>query len=452
MAINPNVFIHESDRATLQALKAIPGFTQVLKSFMSIWNEKQYKLLNMSSYIKISDEQMKKYNDMLIPICEKLGIDVPELYIKLSPVVNAWTSGENSPFIVLTTGLINTIPEHLIPTVLAHECGHIACHHVLYSTMGSMILNGTISLLGLGQLMTMPIQMAFAYWMRCSEYSADRVAAYCDGTADNMVDTCMYFAGYDKNFDVEANRQAFMNQALEYKDMVDSSKWNKTLEFLMFNQIDHPLCAVRAYELNEWAKGTSFDKLIEFCGKESGNLKHDNIPMAKSFAAYYGKKFEDVVNEFYQLGFDNVTSVPTLEKNIMIRNGQVVRISIGDVTECKPGDWFSADATVTIYYYDGENGMNAKDSSRQGMCQVPNTSVFYRESHYMRALDEFQAAGFNNVNIEKVVESKKTIINKNYGVVKITVDGRDMFLKGEWFNQDVPIVITYHVFEMGSGI
>ena len=47
MAINADVFIHESDRAALKALKAIPGFSQFLKAFMGIWNEKQYKITNM---------------------------------------------------------------------------------------------------------------------------------------------------------------------------------------------------------------------------------------------------------------------------------------------------------------------------------------------------------------------------------------------------------------------
>ena len=33
MQINQNVFIHDSDRTALAALKAIPGFTQLLKAF-----------------------------------------------------------------------------------------------------------------------------------------------------------------------------------------------------------------------------------------------------------------------------------------------------------------------------------------------------------------------------------------------------------------------------------
>lgn len=136
MSIDSNFYIHESDRIALDALKAIPGFTPLLKAFMKVWSEKQFYIQNMSTNLRINDKQLSKYYDMLPPICEKLGIDVPELYLKLDVVPNAYTSGDTKPFIVMTSGLLETMPEYLIPTVLAHECGHIACHHVFYTTMG----------------------------------------------------------------------------------------------------------------------------------------------------------------------------------------------------------------------------------------------------------------------------------------------------------------------------
>ncbi len=37
MKIDSDLYVHPSDKAALAALKAIPGFTQVLKMFMSVW-------------------------------------------------------------------------------------------------------------------------------------------------------------------------------------------------------------------------------------------------------------------------------------------------------------------------------------------------------------------------------------------------------------------------------
>lgn len=70
MSINPNLFIHKDDRAALNALKAIPGFTPLLKSFMKVWSEKQFNIENMSTNLKLGPNQLPKYYNMLIPICD----------------------------------------------------------------------------------------------------------------------------------------------------------------------------------------------------------------------------------------------------------------------------------------------------------------------------------------------------------------------------------------------
>ena len=155
---------------------------------------------------------------MLEDVCEKMEIDVPEMYLELNVVPNAYTYGDDKPFIVVTSGLIETIPDELIPSVLAHECGHIVCHHTLYTTMGSLILNGMASMIpaALRALVTLPLQMAFAYWMRCSEFSADRAAMIYDGNSDHMIEVCMRLAGYGKFIDDKADPEVFIRQAEEY--------------------------------------------------------------------------------------------------------------------------------------------------------------------------------------------------------------------------------------------
>ena len=294
MAIDAKYYTHEADQAALKALKAIPGFQQLLKAWMKVWNERQYRIMNMSSRIRISEKQLPKYYRMLPPICEKLGIEVPELYLELNVVPNAYTSGDTVPFIVITSGLLEMMPEELIPTVLAHECGHIACHHVLYRTMGRILLGTTRSavtnLLPHAGLLTMPLVVGFYYWMRCSEFSADRAAVICDGTAEKLSEVCMRFAGFDKDIDGIANKEEFMNQAKEYREMVKNSTWDKTLEFFALSCADHPLTAVRALECEEWAKSAQYLGIMDgsYMREEStmtdtANAEED-APVKNSFA------------------------------------------------------------------------------------------------------------------------------------------------------------------------
>ena len=261
--INSRDFIHEHDKAALDALKSIPGFDQFVKAYMKIFNERAMRILNMSSKVKLSPEQCPRIYNLLIPICEKLHIDVPELYLELDRSPNAYTSGDTYVFITVTTGLLELMNDEEIQAVLAHECGHIICHHVLYQTMGRALLSGAASFLGLNGLITTALSTAFAYWMRCSEFSADRAAAvFCDGP-DRVVDVMLRLAGGGKDIASEINADLFMAQAAEYEAYVKDSKFNKVLEFIVLMDASHPFLSVRAASITDWCKSEKFIKISE---------------------------------------------------------------------------------------------------------------------------------------------------------------------------------------------
>lgn len=256
MAIQYNDFIHPSDKKALAALKAIPGFDLVLKKFMNVVGEKMFMIETTSSYLKLGPNQLPEIYNILVKVCRKLQIKVPELYLSLDRSPNAHTMGDTDVFIVLHSGLLETMTLEQIETVIAHECGHIICHHVLYHTMGQFVLNGAemfakgwIS----GALLT-SLQYAFYYWMRCSEFSADRVSAYYHESAEPVINVMMALAGGTNNLQYKLNREEFFNQAKGYKVLIDGSVYNKVLEFIQFGDKDHPLNAYRAYEINEFYK------------------------------------------------------------------------------------------------------------------------------------------------------------------------------------------------------
>ena len=447
MALNTSVFMHDSDKAALQTLKSIPGFTQLLKGFMNIWNERQFQLSNMSSRLRLSEKQMSKYYDMLPPICEKLGIDVPELYLELDVTPNSYTNGDTHPFIVMTSGLLETLPDELIPTVLAHECGHIACHHVLYTTMGRMILNGVFNLSGFSSLVTTPLQIAFAYWMRCSEFSADRAAVLYDGSPNKMVEVCMRLAGYDKDIVADASVEAFMEQASEYKKLVETSKWDKTLEFLMFNQYDHPLTALRAYDCREWSETDQFLKIQNYLRKNplTSEFSDDKIeiPMKESSKLYIGKDFKEVQTAFEEEGFTCIHTVKTADKGLFTKNGQVVSIRIGDDTSFEKDAWYSKTSEITITYYEPLSTEELA-SLHSGKIQVPEASKKYLGRNYQEVVQEFSDAGFTNILTEKQ-EVKKGLFVKDLSIIKITIKGQTQFAKGDWFEPDAIVRIVYQI-------
>ena len=353
MAIDSTFYTHPSDRAALKALKAIPGFHQLMKAIMSIWNERLSNIENMSCNLRVNENQMKKYYDMLPPICEKLGINVPDLYIKMDVNPNAYTSGDTKPFIVLTSGLLERFDDELVKTVIAHECGHIACHHVLYSTIGRLILSGVLQTaghFGYASLLSDPLMIAFQYWMRCSEFSADRAAIICDGNAEKLTQMCMRFSGYDVRFG-EANIDEYIKQAEDYNAMMTDSKVNKVMEFYLYRMIDHPLNAVRAYEGRKWAASDDASQIFGYL--ESGDVKlleNVKLPVPDGAKKLVGQNFTDVETMFKDAGFTNVHTFEEVTKDRFKKSGAVLEIAINGKSNFDDNEWFPIDAMVTIRY------------------------------------------------------------------------------------------------------
>lgn len=443
MELDSKLYIHDSDKAALAALKVIPGFTQVMRAFMKVWNEQQFKLINMSTNLKLGEDQMKKYYDMLPPICEKLGIEIPEMYVELDVVPNAYTYGDTKPFIVLTSGLFETIPEELLPTVIAHECGHIACHHTLYRTMGRAILGGASAFVsGLGNIALYPIQLAFAYWMRCSEFSADRAAIICDGNADKVIEMCMRFAGCDKDIIASSNVDAFIDQAKEYRELVKNSAWNKTLEFIMFKNYDHPLNAVRAYEGKEWATTERFNNIMNYinCPSDSASQK---LPIQLNPHKIIGKKFEDVQTKLMGLGFSDITMVRTTENPGKEKSGNVFGISI-DGNEDLKEDFYSKDSSIILTYYEDKTDDEIA-SEHPGEILVEEGSKYYIGKDYKEVHEALSNLGFTNVEDKEMALPKFGKWGKEGTLAKIVIGDVSQFDKKSWFSPEAVVLLYYYV-------
>ena len=449
MTINPELFIHEHDRSALQSLKAIPGFTQVLKAFMNVWQEQQFIIENMSTNLRISEKQLSKYYDMLPPICEKLGIDIPDFYLKLDVNPNAYTYGDTKPAIVITSGLLETLPEELIPTVLAHECGHIACHHTLYTTMGSLILNGAgiaaNKFFGLGDIILFPVQVAFAYWMRCSEFSADRAAIVYDENADKMVEVCLRFAGLDKDIIADANIEAFIEQAVQYKELVDGSKVNKAMEFYMFNGISHPLNALRAYECNEWQKSKSFINVKNYiCSNDA--VQCEKLPLVGISDKYLGKDYTFVKGELDKIGFINVEFIRRTQSDPKKSPpSSVLEMAVNGRTTLEDVDWYSRNSIIEVVYYLPESDEEIV-AAHPGEIQIPNSSKEYNGKDYNEAVDELRGLGFTNISVFEQEGPKFGLFRKENSIARIIINGQTQFEKGSWVSSDTTIRITYNTF------
>ena len=264
-------YIHDMDRKALSVLNTFPKFIKLVEAYLANYDEKAERIRFLSSTIRMSDNQMPEIYNLLPPICEKLGIAVPELYYIRRKELNAATFGTTNPCIYVTSGLVKHLSPDLISSVLAHECGHIACKHYLYHSIVATVID-KLNDSPLGYVnavrcfITPGLINAFLFWDRCSELSADRAAVLCDGTPEKIVDALIRIHGYSN-----INREEFIKQAIDLHDFVSETKGNKAIEQLIVCNDTHPRLATRVYECCEWAKTDCFRSILNGTYKQVMN-------------------------------------------------------------------------------------------------------------------------------------------------------------------------------------
>lgn len=273
-------FIHPEDAAALRQMESIPGFAALVKKVMAIGGETLQYGINMASAVRLSEKQLPELYRHLPPICEQLGIPEPEFYLQMNPVPNAWTAGDTRIYITMTSALVEMMSEEELVSVLAHECGHIVCHHVLYHTVGTWLANGIAST-GLLGTMTAGLQYAMFYWSRKSELSADRCASIV--TSPEMVARVQArLSAGPKDITEKINLEEWAKQADEYDSIKNDGLWNKTLQMVATADRSHPFSAVRVREILKWGNSEQYRRIMAgFAagGKVEGNCPRCGMPV-----------------------------------------------------------------------------------------------------------------------------------------------------------------------------
>lgn len=256
--MNIKELIHPEDAKALKALKSIPALPKIMEKIFEYGYDELSWSENVTTNLRLSETQMPEVYNRLPPICERLGIPVPELYLQMSPFANSWTSGHKKVYIVVTLGLIRRLKGEELDAVLAHECGHILCQHVLYQTLANAIFTFGDSMADsfvgtIGNAAMKPIRQALLVWSRASELSADRVA--CIFTPALTLSRALARLEMIPKPIVETmDFEAWSKQGKDYEALKNGTAWNKIVHWLSDSDADHPYTPVRVYEAMKWEK------------------------------------------------------------------------------------------------------------------------------------------------------------------------------------------------------
>ncbi|MGD0005727.1 MAG: M48 family metallopeptidase [Anaerolineaceae bacterium] len=170
-----------------------------------------------------------------------------EVFIVRSSQLNAYTFGFSSPQdIVLYSSLLEVMDEDELRFVLGHEMGHVALGHTWLNTLlGGMA--GVPVTLGAAVIVT----LAFRWWNRACEYSADRAGLLACGKPQKAISALIKLVAGS------LQSQAELQRALQLIEHQDDSVLNQLGETLS----THPMIARRIEQIRKYAATAEYATL-----------------------------------------------------------------------------------------------------------------------------------------------------------------------------------------------
>ena len=204
----------------------------------------------LESARRITAQDMPELAEIINRGMSRLKPGEVEVYALKSQDLNAYTFGLSSPkVIVLYSTLFHVMDAEELLFVLGHELGHVALGHTwLNSLVGGMA--GIPTTWSAGSLLT----MAFLWWNRACEYSADRAGMLACGNPEKAVTALIKLA---------AGPHAHTNLALEAAYHQIDAEDDTFLGSLNEALSSHPMLIRRIQELRRYASSKQYRNLID---------------------------------------------------------------------------------------------------------------------------------------------------------------------------------------------
>lgn len=268
--ISSEAFRHPLDKQAELALRSVPGFDLIANKFVEFVYERPQYVYLMGNAIQVSPRQYASIYQVFRGCVRDLDIfPEPGLFVAQNPQANSYALGQENPYIVLNTGLLDLINEAELKAVLAHELGHIKCGHPVLNQMAlwamsvaSMIGEMTF---GLGNLVSTGLIYAFYEWRRKAELSADRAALLVTDDLKCVMKSMMILAGVSNKYANECGLDEFIRQSEQYRNL-DEDGLNQVYKFLLYNggqgmMLSHPFPVDRVHYLKEWAESAEYRQI-----------------------------------------------------------------------------------------------------------------------------------------------------------------------------------------------
>lgn len=269
--ISSEAFRHPLDRQAEQSLRSVPGFDLVARKFVEFLVERPQYVYLMGNSIAVGPRQYSTLYGIFRECVRDLDIyPEPALFVSQTPLVNAYALGQDLPYMVLNTGLLDLFNEDELRAVVAHELGHIKCGHTTLIQMASWAITAAFSLadltMGFSRILSTGLILAFYEWLRKAELSADRAALLVMDDINPVMRTMMKMAGGSSRYGHECSLDEFRRQAQRYQEL-DEDGLNQVYKFFLYNNVSqgvfltHPFTVERVSYLQEWGTSEEYQQI-----------------------------------------------------------------------------------------------------------------------------------------------------------------------------------------------
>ncbi|WP_414542003.1 M48 family metallopeptidase [Nostoc sp. CCY0012] len=268
--ISSEAFRHPLDRQAEQALRNLPGFDLIARKFVEFVYERPQLVYLMGNTIQVGPRQYSTIYHMFRECVRDLDIyPEPALFVQQNPQANSYALGQENPYIVINTGILDLLNEAEIRAVLAHELGHIKCGHTILIQMAMWAMNAASALgeltFGIGNFVSQALIYAFFEWRRKAELTADRAALLVMDDLNPVLLSMMKVSGGSIKYAHECSLQEFIKQSQSYHSL-DEDGLNQVYKFLIYNgsqgsMLSHPFPVERVRYLQEWAVSEEYQQI-----------------------------------------------------------------------------------------------------------------------------------------------------------------------------------------------
>ena len=274
--LTAETFVTDTDRRAREALDRLPLLPKLVQKFYEVGLDRWLYCWNMAMSVRCGPKQYATLHNILEDCCHILDMPVPELYVTNNPFPNAFAGGVERPYITLRSSIVDTMNDEQLYHLIGHELGHIKAGHVLYLSIGAVLMPLLELLgrrtLGVGDAVHVALVLAFMEWSRQAEISSDRAGLLCSQDFQLSASANLMMCAGPSRLRHEANTDSFLDQSRAYQDISGLDVIGKFLIFLLYSaRATHPMPVHRTQNLEKWHASGEFDRIMS-----------TGVPMAKT--------------------------------------------------------------------------------------------------------------------------------------------------------------------------